>query len=62
MDLQSAQIPADGFYRAVPDLTLGEVKKAQRVRAAFEKVLDEPGALKALQQPVLKPLLDEAAG
>jgi hypothetical protein len=60
--LQSAQIPADGFFRAVSDLTLGEVKKDQRLRAAFEQVLDEAGALEALQQPVLKPLLDEAAG
>ncbi len=60
--IQSAQIPADGFFRAVPDLTLGEVKKDQRLRTAFEQVLDEPGALEALQQPVLKPLLNEAAG
>ncbi len=60
--IQSAQTPADGFFRAVPDLTLGEVKKDQRLRTAFETVLDEPGALEALQQPVLKPLLDEAAG
>jgi hypothetical protein len=59
--IQSAQIPADGFFRAVPNLTLGEVKRNERLRAAFEKVLDEPGAAEALQQPVLKPLLDEAA-
>jgi len=59
--IQSAQIPADGFFRAIPNLTLGEVKKDERLRAAFEKVRDEPGALEALQQPVLKPLLDEAA-
>lgn len=59
--IQSAQIPADGFFRAVSNLTLGEVKKDERLRTAFEKVLDEPGALEALQQPVLKPLLDEAA-
>ena len=60
--IQSAQIPADGFSRAVPNLTLGEVKKDERLRTAFETVLDEPGALQALQQPVLTPLLDEAAG
>jgi hypothetical protein len=59
--LQAAQVPATGFFRAVPELTLGEVKKGERLRAAFEKVLDQPGALEALQQPVLKPLLDEAA-
>ena len=42
-------------------MTLGEVKKAQRVRAAFEQVLDDPRAAEALQNPVLKPLLEEAA-
>jgi hypothetical protein len=60
--LQSAQVPATGFYRAIPDLTLGQIKEAQRVKDAFEKVLDTPGAAEALQNPVLKPLLDVAAG
>ena len=60
--LQSAQTPAVGFYRAIPDLTLSQVKRAQRVMAAFQEVLDTPGAAEALQNPVLKPLLDEAAG
>ena len=60
--LQSAQEPAVGFYRAIPDLTLSQVKKAQQVMAAFEEVLDTPGAAEALQNPVLKPLLDVAAG
>jgi hypothetical protein len=60
--LQSAQVPATGFYRAIPDLTLGQIKEAQRVKEAFEKVLDTPGAAEALQNPVLKPLLDVAAG
>ena len=59
--VQAAQVKATGFFRAIPELTLAEVKKGQRLRAAFEKVLDQPGALEALQQPVLKPLLDEAA-
>jgi hypothetical protein len=58
--VQSAQVQASGFFRAVPDLTLAEVKKGERLRAAINRVLDEPGALEALQQPVLKPLLDEA--
>ena len=59
--IQGAQIPADGFFRAVPDMTLGEVRKAERVRAAFDRVLDDPRAAEALQDPTLKPLLDEAA-
>jgi hypothetical protein len=60
--LQSAQCPATGFYRAIPDLTLRQVKEAQQVKAAFEQVLDTPGAAEALQNPVFKPLLDRAAG
>ena len=38
-----------------------EVRKAQRVNAAFQQVLDHPDAGEALQHPALKPLLDEAA-
>jgi hypothetical protein len=59
--IQANQTTAAGFFRAIPELTLAEVKKGERLRAAFDRVLDEPGALEALQQPVLKPLLDEAA-
>jgi hypothetical protein len=31
------------------------------VVAAFQQVLDDPGAAEALQNPIFKPLLDEAA-
>ena len=41
--------------------TVKEVRKAQRVNAAFQQVLDHPDAGEALQHPALKPLLDEAA-
>jgi hypothetical protein len=41
--------------------TVKEVRKAQRVNAAFQQVLDHPDAAEALQHPALKPLLDEAA-
>ena len=41
--------------------TVKEVRKAQRVNAAFQQVLDHPAAGEALQHPALKPLLDEAA-
>ncbi len=42
--------------------TVKEIRKAQRVNAAFERVLDDPQAAEALQHPALKPLLEEAAG
>jgi hypothetical protein len=41
--------------------TVKELRKAQRVNAAFQQVLDDPQAAEALQHPALKPLLDEAA-
>ena len=41
--------------------TVKEIRKAQRVNAAFQQVLDDPDAAEALQHPALKPLLDEAA-
>jgi hypothetical protein len=41
--------------------TVKEIRKAQRVNAAFQQVLDSPEAADALQHPALKPLLDEAA-
>lgn len=41
--------------------TVKEIRKAERVNAAFQKVLDDPAAAEALRHPALKPLLDEAA-
>ncbi len=41
--------------------TVKEIRKAQRVNAAFQQVLDHPDAEAAMQHPALKPLLDEAA-
>src|SRR4051794_30126291 len=40
--------------------TVKEIRKAQRVNAAFQEVLDHPQAAEALQHPALQPLLDEA--
>ena len=40
--------------------TVKEIRKAQRVNAAFQQVLDHPDAEAALQHPALQPLLDEA--
>src|SRR4051794_37269887 len=41
--------------------TVKEIRTAQRVSAAFQRVLDHPDAAEALQHPALQPLLDEAA-
>jgi hypothetical protein len=41
--------------------TVKEIRKAQRVNAGFQQVLDHPDAAEALQHPAFKPLLDEAA-
>jgi hypothetical protein len=41
--------------------TVKEIRKAQRVNAAFQQVLDHPDAAEALQHPALQPLLEEAA-
>ena len=56
----SAQVTAGGYARNY-DGTVKEIRKAERVNAAFQRVLDDPNAEDALQHPALKPLLDEAA-
>jgi hypothetical protein len=55
-----AQETAAGYARNYPG-TVKEIRKAQRVNAAFQQVLDHPDAAAALEHPALKPLLDEAA-
>jgi hypothetical protein len=40
--------------------TVKEIRKAQRVSAAFQQVLDQPGAAELLEHPAMQPLLDEA--
>jgi hypothetical protein len=40
--------------------TVREIRKAQRVIAAFQQVLDHPGAAELLEHPAMQPLLDEA--
>jgi hypothetical protein len=59
--LQGAQIKAACFFRTLPDLTLAEIKKGQRIRKALDQAVDNPEALRLLQQPALAALLDEAA-
>ena len=41
--------------------TVKEIRKAQRVNAAFQQVLDHPAAAALLEHPAMQPLLDEAA-
>lgn len=59
--IQSAQVQAVGFFHSISDLTMAQIRKAQRLQKAFDQVLEQPEAETALSQPVLKPLLDEAA-
>ena len=55
-----AQVTAGAYARNYPG-TVKELRKANRLREAFDRVLDDPRAEEALSHPVLKPLLDEAA-
>ena len=55
-----AEQSAAAYARNYPG-TVREIRKAQRVNAAFQQVLDHPLAAEALQHPALQPLLDEAA-
>lgn len=57
----SAQVTAAAYARNYPG-TVKELRKANRLDAAFQQVLDDPEAAAALSHPALKPLLDEAAG
>ena len=41
--------------------TVKEIRKAERVNAAFQEVLDHPQAAEVLQHPALQPLLAEAS-
>jgi hypothetical protein len=59
--IQSAQVRSTGFFRTINDMTMPEIRKGQRVHKALEKVIGAPGGPEALEQPVLKPLLEEAA-
>jgi hypothetical protein len=58
--VMSAQVTGAAYARNYGG-TVKEVRKAQRVNAAFQQVLDHPEAAEALRHPALKPLLDEAA-
>jgi hypothetical protein len=55
-----AQVTAAAYARNYPG-TVKEIRKAERINQAFNEVLDDPAAPEALQHPVLRPLLDQAA-
>jgi hypothetical protein len=57
--ISSAQQTAAGYARNYGG-TVKEIRKAQRVASAFQRVLDDPAAEQALGHPALAPLLDEA--
>lgn len=59
--IQSIQTPATAYFNALSDLTMPQIKKAQRLEQAFQEVLDDPAAQEALKHPALKPLLEQAA-
>ena len=54
-----AEQTATAYARNYPG-TVKEIRKAQRVNAAFQRVLDHPQAAEILQHPAMQPLLDEA--
>jgi hypothetical protein len=54
-----AEQTATAYARNYPG-TVKEIRKALRVNAAFQKVLDHPQAAEILQHAALQPLLDEA--
>jgi hypothetical protein len=55
-----AQVTADGYARNYPG-SVKEIRKANRVDAAFQQVLDDPAAAELLEKPAMAPLLAEAA-
>ena len=59
--LQSGQEQAVTFFDALSNHTLPQIKKALQLAQAFQQVLDDPAAARALQHPALKPLLEQAA-
>ena len=55
------QTQAFDYVEVIPDMTIQQLAKAQRLMKAFQEVLDSPGAAELLKNPVLKPLLEQAA-
>ena len=54
-----AEQPAAAYARNYGG-TVKEIRKAQRVNAAFQQVLDHPQAAEIFEHPAMQPLVDEA--
>ena len=54
-------VPAIQYASVYAEPSVQQVLKALAVHEAFEQVLNDPDAAEALQQPALKPLLEQAA-
>jgi hypothetical protein len=59
--IQQVQTPATTYFNALSNLTMPQIRKAERLQEAFQQVLDDPAAQEALQHSALKPLLEQAA-
>jgi hypothetical protein len=59
--LNKHRVQSAAFLPTFPNLSNTEIIRALKVLKAFEQVLDNPTAEKALQDPALKPLLDQAS-
>jgi hypothetical protein len=49
--IQKVQTPATAYFNALSEFTMPEIRKAQRLQQAFQKVLDDPAAEEALKHP-----------
>ena len=58
---EDAQVPCSVYVNVLSEWTVPEIGKAARVNQAFQQVLDDPAAEAVLQEPALKPLLDQAS-
>ncbi|HEY6325443.1 MAG TPA: hypothetical protein VIW73_02865 [Candidatus Cybelea sp.] len=59
--LHDNQVTAAAYGTKYSDATVKEIHRALRLQKAFEEVLDNPDAAKALEHPALRPLLELAA-
>ena len=59
--LNKHRVQSAAFLPTFSNVSNKELIRALKVLKAFEQVLDNPAAEKALQDPALKPLLDQAS-
>lgn len=59
--IQESQVQCSVYINVLSQYTVREIARAARVNQAFQQVLDDPAAAAALEQPALKPLLEQAA-